>query len=201
MGRCPTTPPSASAAGTACSRVRGTCRPRNGTRSPRRSKSARTAPIEHLPARADRVQRASRHPRTRPNGSSRRSRPRRASRRAPRTPCVTEPATRCSLSPTSASRTARTSTSTTSTARRRSAARPCCTSRRCLSRSSGSRRTGRSRFRSSRRRRSGPCLRPSWRSARRSAPSTPSSRNARTRSRAPTVTVTTWSSSPSARSS
>ena len=94
------------------------------------------------PARAHRVQRAAGASPTRPNGSSRRSRPRPASRRAPRTPCATEPATRCSRSPTSASRTARTSTSTTSTARRKRAARRCCTSRRCRSRNSDSRRYG-----------------------------------------------------------
>ncbi len=42
--RCPTTSTSASAAATACWRVPGTCRPRSGTSSRRRSRSARTAP-------------------------------------------------------------------------------------------------------------------------------------------------------------
>ena len=115
----------------------------------------------HHSAGPDRIQRVAGARRTRPSDSSTRSRPRPASRRAPRTPCATEPATRCSRSPTSAWTIARTSTSTTSTGRRSLAARACCTSRRCLSRSSGSRPSGRSRFRGSPRLRSGPCLPPS----------------------------------------
>ena len=107
-------------------------------------------------AGAGRVQRAGRCPTTRPSSSPTPSRFPPASRRAPPTPCATEPGTRCWRSRTSASPTGPTSTSTTSTERRSWAGRACCTCRECRSRSSASRRTGRSPFRPSPRRRSAP---------------------------------------------
>ena len=100
-------------------------------------------------AGAGRVQRAGRCPRMRPSSSPTPWRFQPASRRAPPTPCATEPGTRCWRSRTSASPTAPTSTSTTSTERRSWAGRACCTCRECRSRNSASRRTGKSPFRRS----------------------------------------------------
>ena len=157
--RCRTTPTSASAAATACWRVPGTCRPRTGTRSPRRSRSARTAPTAPISRRRSRST-GSRCPTTRASSSPTPSRFPPASRRAPPTPCATAPGTRCWRSRTSASPTGPTSTSTTSTERRSWAGRACCTCRECRSRNSASRRTGRSPFRPSPRRRSAPFLPP-----------------------------------------
>ena len=66
--RCRTTSTSASAAATACWRVPGTCRPRNGTRAPRRSRSARTAPTAPI-SRCRSRSTGSRCPTTRASGS------------------------------------------------------------------------------------------------------------------------------------
>ena len=157
--RCRTTSTTASAADTACWRVPGTCRPRNGTHAPRRSRSARTAPTAPLSRRRSRST-GSRCPTRRPGSSPTPWRFQPASRRARPTPCATAPGRRCWRSRTSASPTGPTGTSTTSTERRSWAGRACCTCRPCRSRNSAFRRTARSPFRPSPRRRSAPCLPP-----------------------------------------
>ena len=151
------TTPTASAAATASWRVPGTCRLPNGTHTPRRSRSVRTAPTAPLSRRRS-PSTGSRCPSMRPNSSPTLWRFQPASRRAPPTPCATAPARKCWRSRISASPNGPTGTSTTSTERRSSVGRACCTCRPCRSRNSAFRRTARSPFPPSPRRRSAPCL-------------------------------------------
>ena len=103
-------------------RVPGTCRPRNGTRAPRRSRSARTAPTASSSRRRSRSTGA--RPSTR-QAVRRKHRDSRLRQGVPRRrPALRNPG-RCWRSRTSASPTGPTATSTTSTERRSWAERAC----------------------------------------------------------------------------